>query len=287
MNRFIWGIFIPLVLIACSRKSQELKLSEIYDLKVEEYYFNVKTRTYTNNPNDEWHLKFVAISYETDFDLGDGVLIGPMINPTILLNSNVSASLDGVNYKYDEYIRGINQIYEDSVYIFKTRNRKFIKVKFLSISDSVKVLINDSISFTFPNGSYVDLENLRYKSSQVYRDSTWDVYINGANDIKLNIWGAVKFPVKVGKDTIDVYIPETLPSGIDIFRLKGENEDGDSFRTDYYESVIGEWWWADYDLNTHTLISKGLTYYLKLPDNTVYRVKVLEYNKGFITLEVF
>ncbi len=286
MNRF-WGIFVPLILIACSRKTQEIVPVETYDLKVEEYFFNVKTKSYTKNSNDEWHLKFVAISYETDFDLGDGVLIGPMINPTILLNSNVSASLDGVNYKYDEYIRGISQISQDSVYVFKTRNRKFVKVKFLLISDSIKALVNDSILFTFPDGSYVDLENLKYKSSQIYRDSTWDVYINGANDIRLNIWGALKFPVKVGKDTIDIYIPETLPSGIDIFRLKSENEDGDSFRTDYYESVIGEWWWKDYDLNTHTLISKGLTYYLRLPDNSVYRVKVLEYNKGFITLEVF
>ncbi len=286
MNRF-WGIFVPLILIACSRKTQEIVPVETYDLKVEEYFFNVKTKSYTKNSNDEWHLKFVAISYETDFDLGDGVLIGPMINPTILLNSNVSASLDGVNYKYDEYIRGISQISQDSVYVFKTRNRKFVKVKFLLISDSIKALVNDSILFTFPNSSYVDLENLKYKSSQIYRDSTWDVYINGANDIRLNIWGALKFPVKVGKDTIDIYIPETLPSGIDIFRLKSENEDGDSFRTDYYESVIGEWWWKDYDLNTHTLISKGLTYYLRLPDNSVYRVKVLEYNKGFITLEVF
>jgi len=285
MNRF-WGLLVPFILISCSKKQSEFNDFGNYDLKYQEYYFNVKTKKYTNNPNDEWHLKFIATNLEVDFDLGDGFVLGSVPNPTILLNENVKASLDGINYKNDEYVRALDKIYLDSIYIFKTRNRKFIKVKFISFSDSVKAVVNDSINFSFPIGSYVDLENLKYKNNTYYRDSTWDVYINGQNDVKLNIWGIGKFPVKVGKDTIDIYIKETLPSGIDIFRLKGENEDNDSFKTDYYNSLIGDEWWSDYNLSVHTFVSKSLIYYLKLPDSSVYRVRITEYNKGFVLVEV-
>lgn len=282
----LWGLLALIILISCSKKSEDIIPIENYDLKVEEYYLNVKTKTYTKNPNEEWHLKFIATNLETDFDLGSGFVLGSVPNPTILLNDNVLASTDGINYYKDEYKRAIEQIYLDSSYIFKTRNRKFIKVKFISISDSIKAIVNDSINFTFPNGVYIDLENLKFKNNVGYRDSTWDIYINGLNDVKLNIMGIGKFPVKVGKDTIDTYNPETLPSGIDIFRLKGENNDNDSFKTDYYNSIIGDEWWSDYNLSVHTFVSKNLIYYLKLPDSSVYKIRITEYNKGFILVEV-
>ncbi|MCS7245773.1 MAG: hypothetical protein N2504_05450 [candidate division WOR-3 bacterium] len=272
-----------IILFSCSKK--ETIPEKTYDLKKEEYYYNIKTRSYTNNPNEEWHIKFIATNLEVDFDLGSGIVIGTVPNPTILLNNNISASLDNLNYKYDEYKRAINQIQLDSIYIFKTRNRKFIKVKFLSISDSIRLSI-DNQNITFPIGSYINLEEKGYKLQSVYRDTSWDIYIGGINDIRLNISAYGKYPVKVGKDTIDVYVPERLSSGIDIFRLKSENDDGDSFRTDYYESIIGENWWEDYNLNVHTFTPKGIVYYIKLSNNSVYKLKVLEYNRGFIRVEV-
>jgi hypothetical protein len=40
-------------------------------------------------------------------------------------------------------------------------------------------------------------------------------------------------------------------------------------------------YWKEY-----TFVSKSLIYYLKLPDSSVYRVRITEYNKGFVLVEV-
>jgi len=43
MNRF-WGLLVPFILISCSKKQSEFNDFGNYDLKYQEYYFNVKTK---------------------------------------------------------------------------------------------------------------------------------------------------------------------------------------------------------------------------------------------------